>query len=126
MFFTRKSQGKTEQKGIKHSGVHHWWRQRLTAIVMVPIVIASLYLLVKIGDANYEQAKALIQNPFHAAILLLLIFIGFWHSILGVQVIIEDYINTETIRIMTILFINSALILLAILSAISLLIILTA
>ena len=126
MFFTPKSHGKTEQKSIKHSGVNHWWRQRLTAIVMVPIVIASLYLIVKIGNANYDQAKALIQNPFHATILLLLIFIGFWHSILGVQVIIEDYINTETIRIMTILFINSALILLAILSAISLLIILTA
>ena len=62
MFFTRKSQGKTEQKGIKHSGVHHWWRQRLTAIVMVPIVIASLYLIIKIKKkAEYNQ----IDNEFN-------------------------------------------------------------
>ncbi len=122
MLFIKKSYGKSQ----KNSGVHHWWHQRLTAMVMIPIVISSLYLIIKIGNADYDQAKALLQNPFHGAILLLLIIIGFWHSTLGVQVIIEDYISTETTRMIAILFVNSTLIVLATLSALSLLIILTA
>ena len=122
MLLIPKFYGKTQ----KHSGVRHWWHQRVTAVLMVPLVISSLYLVIKIGNSDYDQAIALLQNPFHGAILLLLIIIGFWHSILGVQVIIEDYISTETTRVIAILFVNSALILLATLSALSFLIILTA
>ena len=121
MLLIPKSNGKTQ----KNSGFRHWWHQRLTAMLMVPIVVSSLYLVIKIGNSDYDQAIALLQNPFHGAILLLLIVVGFWHSILGVQVIIEDYISTETIRMIAILFVNSALILLATLSALSFLIILT-
>ena len=122
MLLIPKFYGKTQ----KHSGVRHWWHQRVTAMLMVPLVISSLYLVIKIGNSDYEQAIALLQNPFHGAILLLLIIIGFWHSILGVQVIIEDYISTEITRVIAILFVNSALILLATLSALSFIIILIA
>ena len=122
MLLVPKSHGKTQ----KNSGVRHWWHQRLTAMLMVPLVISSLYLVIKIGNSDYEQAIALLQNPLHGAILFLLIIIGLWHSMLGVQVIIEDYISTETTRVIAILFVNSALILLATLSALSFLIILTA
>ncbi len=107
------------------SGVHHWWHQRLTAITMVPVVLAALYLIFRIGDSNYNQAIILIKNPFHAAILSLLIVTGFWHSMLGVQVIIEDYVSSESSRMVIILLIKGVLILLATLSALSLIIILS-
>ena len=84
--------------GSAKSGVHHWWYQRLTAI--------AIYLL---------------QNPFHAAILLLLIIIGFWHCMLGIQVVIEDYVGSEWGRISSIFVVKAILILLATLSALSLL-----
>ena len=113
----------TRRRYGSKSGVHHWWHQRLTAIAMVPIVLAALYLIFRIGNSNYTQAIILIKNPFHAAILLLLIVTGFWHSMLGVQVIIEDYVSSENSRIVIILMLKSALILLATLSALSLLIV---
>jgi len=59
--------------GSAKSGVHHWWHQRLTAIAMVPLVLSAIYLVFRIAGSDYNQAIFLLQNPFHAAILLLLI-----------------------------------------------------
>ena len=106
--------------GSAKSGVHHWWNQRLTAIAMVPLVLSAIYLVFRIAGSNYNQAISLLQNPFYAAILLLLIITGFWHCMLGIQVVIEDYVGSEWGRITSILIVKAILILLATLSALSL------
>ena len=106
--------------GSAKSGVHHWWHQRLTAIAMVPLVLSAIYLVFRIAGSNYNQAISLLQNPFYAAILLLLIITGFWHCMLGIQVVIEDYVGSEWGRITTIMIVKAILILLATLSALSL------
>ena len=107
--------------GSAKSGVHHWWHQRLTAIAMVPLVLSAIFLVFRIAGSNYNQAISLLQNPFYAAILLLLIITGFWHCMLGIQVVIEDYVGSEWGRITSILIVKAILILLATLSALSLL-----
>jgi len=106
--------------GSAKSGMHHWWHQRLTAIAMVPLVLSALYLVLRIAGSDYEQAILLLQNPFNAAILLLLIITGFWHAMLGVQVVIEDYVGSDWGRITSIMMVKAVLILLATLSALSL------
>ena len=106
--------------GSAKSGVHHWWHQRLTAIAMVPLVLSAIYLVFRIAGSNYNQAISLLQNPFYAAVLLLLIITGFWHCMLGIQVVIEDYVGSEWGRITSILIVKAILILLATLSALSL------
>lgn len=106
--------------GSAKSGVHHWWHQRLTAIAMVPLVLSGIYLVFRIAGSNYNQAISLLQNPFYAAILLLLIITGFWHCMLGIQVVIEDYVGSEWGRITSIMIVKAILILLATLSALSL------
>ncbi len=106
--------------GSAKSGVHHWWHQRLTAIAMVPLVLSAIYLVFRIAGSNYNQAISLLQNPFYAAILLLLIITGFWHCMLGIQVVIEDYVGSEWGRITSIMIVKAILILLATLSALSL------
>ncbi|MBT5799170.1 MAG: succinate dehydrogenase, hydrophobic membrane anchor protein, partial [Alphaproteobacteria bacterium] len=74
----------------------------------------------RIAGSDYEQAILLLQNPFNAAILLLLIITGFWHAMLGVQVVIEDYVGSDWGRITSIMMVKAVLILLATLSALSL------
>ena len=106
--------------GSAKSGVYHWWHQRLTAIAMVPLVLSAIYLVFRIAGSNYNQAISLLQNPFYAAILLLLIITGFWHCMLGIQVVIEDYVGSEWGRITSIMIVKAILILLATLSALSL------
>ena len=106
--------------GSAKSGVYHWWHQRLTAIAMVPLVLSAIYLVFRIAGSSYNQAISLLQNPFYAAILLLLIITGFWHCMLGIQVVIEDYVGSEWGRITSIMIVKAILILLATLSALSL------
>ena len=106
--------------GSAKSGVHHWWHQRLTAIALVPLVLSAIYMVFRIAGSDYNQAISLLQNPFYAAILLLLIITGFWHCMLGIQVVIEDYVGSEWGRITSILIVKAILILLATLSALSL------
>ena len=87
---------------------------------MVPLVLSAIYLVFRIAGSDYNQAISLLQNPFHAAILLLLIITGFWHCMLGIQVVIEDYVGSEWGRITSIMIVRAILILLATLSALSL------
>ena len=49
-------------------------------------------------DSSYKSALIMVSNPFNATLLILLIVSIFWHSQLGLQVVIEDYISNKTKR----------------------------
>lgn len=85
--------------GAAHSGVHHFWVQRLTAVALVPLVVWLVVSLVTHANADYDAARAFLAQPLAAALLLLLIGAGFYHMKLGIQVVIEDYIHTESTKI---------------------------
>jgi succinate dehydrogenase / fumarate reductase membrane anchor subunit len=45
-------------------------------------------------------------NPFVALVFLLFIIAGFYHSQLGLQVVIEDYIHHEGIKTLSLLAVS--------------------
>jgi len=63
----------------------------------------------------------LMANPFVAALLLLLVVVGFYHAALGLQVVIEDYVGAEGVRMGIIIFVKMALFALAIVTLLSIL-----
>jgi len=105
--------------GSAKSGLHHWWHQRLTALAMVPLMLASLALVATMGSLDYQGAMALMANPFAAALLLLLVVVGFYHAALGLQVVIEDYVSAEGTRLALILIVKMCLFALAIVTLLS-------
>ncbi len=107
--------------GSAKSGLHHWWHQRLTALAMVPLMLASLALVATMGSLDYQGAMALMANPFAAALLLLLVVVGFYHAALGLQVVIEDYVSAEGTRLALILIVKMCLFALAIVTLLSIL-----
>ena len=107
--------------GSAKSGLHHWWHQRLTALAMVPLMLASLALVATMGTLDYQGAMALMANPFAAALLLLLVVVGFYHAALGLQVVIEDYVSAEGTRLALILIVKMCLFALAIVTLLSIL-----
>lgn len=107
--------------GSAKSGLHHWWHQRLTALAMVPLMIISLGLVAMIGTLDYDGAMALMANPFVAALLLLLVVVGFYHAGLGLQVVLEDYVSAEGTRLALILIVKMCLFALAIVTLLSIL-----
>jgi succinate dehydrogenase / fumarate reductase membrane anchor subunit len=107
--------------GAAKSGLSHWWHQRLTAIAMVGLVVWMCALVVMLAGADFESAMSLLSHPINAAILILFVGVGFWHSALGLQVVLEDYVAHEGIRLTMIIALRMVLILLGAISMLSLL-----
>jgi len=81
--------------GSAKSGMEHWWRQRLTAIALIPLVIFFVGLLPQMADASYADFRALMSLPLTAIVMVLLVGVGLWHMMLGLQVVLEDYVHHE-------------------------------
>lgn len=80
-------------RGSAKSGVHHWFAQRLTAVLLVALVGWLFYALLALAGADYEAARAFLARPLNAALAILLLVALFYHAMLGLQVVIEDYVH---------------------------------
>ncbi len=78
--------------------MEHWKLQRISAIIMIPVVILSLLYIVNITSISYGQLIEDLSSI--SGFILSVAFIGFilFHSSMGLEVIIEDYIHTDTIQ----------------------------
>ena len=85
--------------GSAKSGTHHWIAQRLTAIALVPLSLWFVFSLVCMTELNHQTATEWIQSPLVAVFLLLFIIAMFHHAQLGLQVVIEDYVDCKVIKI---------------------------
>ena len=81
--------------GPARSGTEHFWRQRLTAVANVPLVIAFVLIVVALLGRNHAAVVQILGSPLIAVILLLFILSITTHMRIGMQVIIEDYVHDE-------------------------------
>jgi succinate dehydrogenase / fumarate reductase membrane anchor subunit len=79
--------------GSAKSGVHHWIAQRATAVFLVFLVGWMGYAMFALAGADYAAAQDFIARPLNAALLILLLIVLFYHAMLGLQVVIEDYVH---------------------------------
>ena len=89
--------------GSAKEGVQHWWLQRVTAILLVPLTIWFLIELVAHVGAGRREVMHWLDAPIPLAGFLLLLGAGFWHLALGLQVVIEDYVHHEGLKLALIL-----------------------
>jgi len=86
--------------GAAKEGVGHFWAQRLTAMALAPLAVAFIASLIANVGADYDAFRAWLASPLAAAGLLLLLLVGFYHMKLGLQVVIEDYIHGEGVKLL--------------------------
>ena len=84
--------GKALGRGSAKQGVGHWWVQRTTAVALVPLTLWFAFELVHLQTASFDAVRGWVAGGFHPVLLVLLIGAMSWHSCLGVQVVIEDYV----------------------------------
>lgn len=99
--------------GSARSGVGHWWVQRVTAIALIPLGVWFAGSLIALLSADYATVTAWLTLPYNAVLTALLVIVMFHHSWLGVQVVIEDYVHAEGIKIASLLIIKFIHVLLA-------------
>ena len=85
--------------GSAKEGVEHWWRQRVTALALVPLSLWLVVLVLHLLGADLATARHAVAHPLTAIALVLLLIAGFWHGALGLQVVIEDYVHAEFPRL---------------------------
>lgn len=85
--------------GSARDGTDHFWRQRLTAVSNIPLVLFFIGLIVMLNGASWQEAVATLSNPFVALVLMLMMISALIHMRLGMQTIIEDYIHGEGLKV---------------------------
>jgi succinate dehydrogenase / fumarate reductase, membrane anchor subunit len=99
--------------GSAKQGVHHWWVQRLTSVALVPLSIWLLVSLLSLPSLDHWVVSAWMAQSSSALLLILFVLTATWHSQLGLQVIVEDYVHGIGARTLTLVAITFAHVLIA-------------
>jgi len=100
--------------GSAKEGVEHWWRQRVTALALVPLTLWFVIAVIALVGADHAAFVAWVRNPMAALLLVLLLVATFYHTALGLQVVIEDYVHGEAMRLAALLVMRLLCILFAV------------
>lgn len=92
--------------GSAKQGTRHWWYQRLTAIVLIPLSLWIMVSLVAMTSKEYVQIIQWMKAPINAVLLILFVLSLFYHGQLGVQVVIEDYVESEWQKITSLILVK--------------------
>ncbi|WP_027523485.1 succinate dehydrogenase, hydrophobic membrane anchor protein [Bradyrhizobium sp. Ec3.3] len=92
--------------GAAHSGTSDFWRQRLTGVAMTLLMLPVIVVVMMLLGSNQAGAKVILGSLPIALILLLFIFASAWHMKIGMQVVIEDYVHNEKLKLVAVMLNN--------------------
>ena len=107
--------------GSAGTGVSHWWWQRLTALALIPLVLWFCFSVAMLGATDHTTLTAWISSPLVTVLLIVSIPALLYHLALGMQVIVEDYVHIEWLKLTTIITINFGCFLLAVVGIVAVL-----
>jgi succinate dehydrogenase membrane anchor subunit len=85
-------------RGAAGEGVSHWWAQRVSALMLVPLTVWLAVALIGLPLNDYAAVSIWIADGWNPVWLALLLLALCWHSRLGVQVVIEDYVHAPGLK----------------------------
>jgi succinate dehydrogenase / fumarate reductase, membrane anchor subunit len=97
---------KVRGSGSAKDGTDHFWRQRLTALANIPLLLFFIGFVVSMRGASQAELVAAVGHPITAVTLIAVLISGLFHMKLGMQVVIEDYVHGEGTKIICLLLNN--------------------
>ena len=85
--------------GSAKDGTSHWWMQRVSSVLLAPLSIWFLLCALPLLGADYADARVWLAQPLNALLILALVLAVIYHALLGVQVVVEDYIHTRWLEV---------------------------
>jgi succinate dehydrogenase / fumarate reductase membrane anchor subunit len=104
----RSDLGRVRGLGSAKEGVQHWWAQRVTAIALIPLSLWFVAGLVFLIDVDRATALQWLGSPVTLGLMSLFLIALIYHAVLGLQVVIEDYIHTHATKLTLLLLIQFA------------------
>jgi succinate dehydrogenase / fumarate reductase membrane anchor subunit len=96
--------GKVLGSGSAKEGTDHWWQQRVSALALLVLGLWALLSFARLDDFAFATVHSWAASPFNSVMLLLLGVTLAWHSALGVQVVIEDYVHGAFVKVISLVF----------------------
>ncbi len=106
---------------MAEGGTKHWWVQRVTAVALLILSGWFLYSITQLDSFAHSALLGWAGRPFNSVMLLLLSVTLAWHSALGVQVVLEDYVHGAFIKVVSLLLNRFAHVFLAIVAVVAVL-----
>jgi succinate dehydrogenase / fumarate reductase membrane anchor subunit len=107
--------------GSARGGSSHWYAQRITAVALALLSVWLFVSLASLADASYEQVTGWLRWPLNSALALLLVVVAAWHAVLGLQVVVEDYVGDKGTRVLVLIAIKFAFVVATVVGALAVL-----
>ncbi len=117
----RSALGRVRGLGAAKSGVGHWQAERISGLALVPLSIWFIVSVLSLLGTDQPVVAAWVGHPWNAALLLALVYLGFQHAVLGLQVVYEDYIHHRARLAACLLLTRGAALLFGLMAAIAVL-----
>jgi succinate dehydrogenase / fumarate reductase, membrane anchor subunit len=104
--------GRARGLGAAKAGAVHWWVQRLTSLALVPLTLWFLCAMIRMVGATRDDVVYWLSGPLPIVLLIVLVIATFHHLQAGLQVVIEDYVDSDWLRIGSILLVKALSVLL--------------
>jgi succinate dehydrogenase / fumarate reductase, membrane anchor subunit len=92
--------------GSAKDGTTHWWAQRVSAVALVPLTLWFVFSLLMLPGFDYETVRIWLSVPISGFLTVLLVAVLTYHSYLGTEVIVEDYISTTGMKVLVLMLLR--------------------
>lgn len=104
----RSIRARVHAQASTRQGAGDWLAERVSSVALVPLSLWFIFAAVGLSGADHAQAAAWLATPFNTTAMILFVVVLFWHTQLGLRVIIEDYVHHEMIKLASLMLVNFA------------------
>jgi succinate dehydrogenase / fumarate reductase membrane anchor subunit len=94
--------------GASHSGTGHFWRERVTSVILIPLTLWFAFTMLGLAGTNEVTMVQYLARPWNALLMAAFAVTSAYHMSLGLQVVIDDYVHTAGTKIFLLILVRAA------------------